>query len=54
MYENPSAHVYVRRRVEVSHVIGDLAVLARGPAEGTVVVVIGAAELFGAEFGVAH
>ena len=31
---------------------GDLAVLSDGPASGTAIVVVGAAELFGAETGI--
>jgi RND family efflux transporter MFP subunit len=54
VYENPSPNVYVRRRVEIERIANGLAVLARGPAVGTSVVVIGAPELFGAEFGVGH
>jgi RND family efflux transporter MFP subunit len=44
-------HVYSRMRIEVRHVTGGLAVLARGPAPGTRVVSAGVAELFGTEFG---
>lgn len=51
VYENVAAQQYVRRRVEVRYVTGSLAVLAHGPAPGTRVVVTGAAELFGTEFG---
>lgn len=51
VYENPSPGVFVRSRVEVDYITGDLAVLRRGPAPGTVVVTEGAAELFGTEFG---
>jgi cobalt-zinc-cadmium efflux system membrane fusion protein len=51
VYENPSPGVFVRSRVEVDYITGDLAVLRRGPATGTVVVTEGAAELFGTEFG---
>jgi RND family efflux transporter MFP subunit len=52
VYENPAPHVFSRRRVEVRDVVGEWAVLERGPAPGTPVVVAGAAELFGTEFGV--
>jgi RND family efflux transporter MFP subunit len=52
VYVNASPQVYVRQRVELRHVLGDLAVLARGPAVGAKVVSAGAAELFGTEFGV--
>jgi hypothetical protein len=41
----------VRTRVVVSRFAGDWAVLLQGPGEGTQVVTIGAAELFGTEFG---
>ncbi|MFC1563040.1 efflux RND transporter periplasmic adaptor subunit [candidate division KSB1 bacterium] len=51
VYENPSPQIYVRRRVEIHHVTGDLAVLSRGTEAGTNVVTAGVAELFGTEFG---
>lgn len=51
VYVNPSPQVFSRRPVEVRYVSDNLAVLGRGPAPGTKVVTIGAAELFGTEFG---
>jgi multidrug efflux pump subunit AcrA (membrane-fusion protein) len=54
VYENTAPGRYVRRRVELSRVHGDQAVLARGPEPETLVVTVGAAELFGTEFGVGH
>ena len=51
VYESRGSHVYARRRVDVSDIVGDLAVIARGPAAGTRIVTVGAAELFGTEFG---
>ena len=51
VYENIAPQKFVRRRVEVRYVSGSYAVLARGPAAGTQVVITGAAELFGTEFG---
>ena len=51
VYEVRDAHVFVRRRVSVVDLVGDLAVLDRGPSPGTRVVTAGAAELFGTEFG---
>ena len=54
VYENPSEHVFVRRRVSLAHTVDDLAVLVAGPPPGTEVVTVGVAELAGTEFGVAH
>jgi RND family efflux transporter MFP subunit len=52
VYVRISSHVYSRCRVEVSHVVNDYAVLTRGLNPGDEVVVAGAAEIFGTEFGV--
>ncbi len=52
VYEARDGHVFVRRRVSVSDIVDGLAVLDQGPPSGTRVVVAGAAELFGTEFGV--
>lgn len=52
VYENTEPQKYVRRRVELLHVLDGLAVLSRGPTVGTKVVSAGVAELFGTEFGV--
>ena len=46
--------VYHRARVDVVGRDGELAVLARGPAEGTEVVAVGAAEIYGTEFEPGH
>ncbi len=51
VYEDRSGGAYTRRRVEVVDVVDGLAVLARGVAAGTSVVIVGAAELFSTEFG---
>lgn len=52
VYERVAPSIYVRRRVEVDRVVDDRAVLGSGVMEGANVVVTGAAELFGTEFGV--
>ena len=52
VYENTEPQKYVRRRIELLHVLDGIAVLSRGPAVGAKVVSAGAAELFGTEFGV--
>ncbi len=43
---------YVRQHVTVARVTGDTAILQSGPAPGTSVVTVGAAELLGSEYGV--
>jgi multidrug efflux pump subunit AcrA (membrane-fusion protein) len=51
VYEAGAEHTYTRRRVQVNHIDGDMAVLATGPPPGTKIVVNGAIELFGTETG---
>lgn len=51
-YTNPEPFVYVRHRISIEYIDQDFAVLTDGPPPGTAVVIAGAAELFGAEFGV--
>jgi uncharacterized protein YcfL len=45
---------YVRQAVEVEDIQGDRVILSEGPAAGTVVVTVGAAELMGAEHKYGH
>lgn len=52
IYTNPEPLVFVRQSVTVDRIEGDLAILSDGPPSGTSVVVVGATELFGTEFGV--
>lgn len=52
VYESKDAGVFVRHRVTLTDVVGDAGVLQQGPVPGTRVVTVGAAELFGTEFGV--
>lgn len=51
-YTNPEQRVFVRAAVSVARIDGDTAILSDGPAAGTPIVVVGAAELWGAETGV--
>jgi len=51
VYTRTSDLHYSRSRIEVQFVNGDEAILASGPELGSAVVVEGAAELFGTEFG---
>lgn len=48
-YTNPEPLIFIRHRISVDYIAGDLAVLSEGPAAGTTVVNVGAAELFGIE-----
>jgi hypothetical protein len=52
VYTTARLRTYVRQRVTIAQVEGDLAILESGPAVGTAVVTVGAAELFGSESGV--
>ncbi|TAK25060.1 MAG: efflux RND transporter periplasmic adaptor subunit [Myxococcaceae bacterium] len=54
VYELTGPGVYARKRVAVLRVEGDRALLSRGPRAGTPVVAVGAAELYGTEFGAGH
>jgi hypothetical protein len=52
VYTKPQALTFVRARISVDYIDGDLAVLLEGPPSGTEVVTVGAPELYGTEFGV--
>lgn len=51
-FTNAEPLTFVRQRIKVDHIDGDNAILAQGPAAGTKVVTVGAAELFGSEEGI--
>jgi hypothetical protein len=53
-FTNPEPLLYVRHAVTVETVEGDRVILSGGPAAGTAVVTVGAAELFGAEHKYGH
>ena len=52
VYTNPNPLTFVRHAIHIDYIEGDLAALSDGPASGTAIVVVGAAELFGAETGI--
>ncbi len=54
VYTNPEPRTFVRSKVDVDYIEGDLAVLSDGPPVGTVVASVAVAELYGAEFKVGH
>lgn len=51
-YTNPEGLVFVRHEVTVDRIADDQALLTAGPEVGTLVVTVGAAELWGVETGV--
>lgn len=51
VYEDLGKGTFARRRISVARQVGDRAIASRGLAEGTRVVSVGPAELFGTEFG---
>jgi hypothetical protein len=53
-YTAPEALTFVRKEIEIDRVDGDSVVLSDGPPAGTKVVTVGAAEVYGTEFEVAH
>lgn len=54
LYVNDAPHVYRRQRVELAETSGSTAFLSRGVTPGLQVVIQGATELFGTEFGAGH
>lgn len=50
VYINPKPLTFVRERIAIDRVDGDRVILRSGPAPGTAVVTIGAAELLGTEY----
>jgi hypothetical protein len=54
VYVSDEPRSYLRERIAVDDIEDDLAVLTDGPAVGTAVVSVGAAELYGTELGVGH
>jgi hypothetical protein len=53
-YTAPEPLTFVRKEIEIDRVDGDSAMLAAGPPAGTKVVTVGAAEVYGTEFEIAH
>ncbi len=51
VYTMPKDRVFIRAEIEVDHITGDDVFLNAGPALGTRVATAGAAEIYGAEYG---
>ena len=54
VYTSPETRTFVRHPIGVDFIDGEEAVLSDGPPSGTLVVTVGAAELFGTEFEIGH
>lgn len=54
IYTSPQPRTFVRQKVSVDYIEGNVAVLKGGPPVGTVVASMGVAELYGTEFKVGH
>lgn len=52
VYTQVAPLTFVRQRVSIVHVTGGIALLQSGPSPGVQIVVVGAAELLGVEYGV--
>ncbi|HET6174206.1 MAG TPA: hypothetical protein VFD90_16460 [Gaiellales bacterium] len=50
-YTNPKPLVFVRADITVKNIVGERAILSKGPSAGTAVVTLGATELWGVEYG---
>jgi len=53
-YRSPEPLTYVRHEIDIDRVDGDSVVLSDGPPVGTEVVTVGAAEVYGTDFEIAH
>lgn len=54
VYTNPEPLTFIRQKIVVEVVKGDKVYLKEGPAQGSSVVIVGVAELYGAERGIGH
>lgn len=54
VYTNPQPRTFVRQKVDIDRINGDMVVLNEGPPAGTAIVSVAVAEIYGAEFKVGH
>lgn len=54
VYISPQSRTFVRHKVDVDYIEGNIAVLSHGPPVGTIIASVAVAELYGAEFKVGH
>lgn len=54
VYVSPAPRTFMRQKVAVDYIEGDMAVLKEGPPAETVIASVAVAELYGTESGVGH
>ena len=54
LYASPEKLTFIRTEIKIAYIKGDLVVLNEGPPAGMQVLTVGAAEVYGAEFGLGH
>lgn len=54
VYTSPAPRTFIRHKVDVDYIEGEIVVLNDGPPTGTVIATVGVAELYGTEFEVGH
>ena len=54
VYTSPQPRTFVRHKVDVEYIKGNIAILNDGPPIGTSVASVAVAELYGAEFEIGH
>ncbi|MDH3269213.1 MAG: hypothetical protein OEM46_10205 [Ignavibacteria bacterium] len=54
VYTNPKNRTFIRHKVEVDYIKGDMVYLTDGPPVGTKIISVGVAEVYGAEFEIGH
>lgn len=54
VYVSPAPRTYMRHKVDVDYIQGDMAYLKDGPPSGTTIASVAVAELYGTESGVGH
>ena len=54
VYTSPTPRTFVRQKVDVDQIKGDMVYLKDGPPVGTIIASVAVAELYGTEFAVGH
>lgn len=54
VYASPAPLIFMRKKIDIDYIEGDVVILNSGPEVGTVVASVGVAEIYGSEFAVGH